>query len=228
VDDGVDPRVVVEEHPERRRLTCKTCFWVHHQDYNVNLGLFGVDDGTILFETDDESLAPGLKEAPKAMVKSYKQELAKRFKHWGELIMEEADRVSEITGPEAFNAYFENCIVCHNCMDQCPVCYCNECFFESQTFRYEGDKMMLWAKNRGGLEMPTDKAMFHLGRMAHMVLSCVYCGMCTQACPAGIEVAAMFGWVASQIVMEYGVPPAHGIDAPLPQAVYKEEEFEPR
>jgi formate dehydrogenase subunit beta len=113
-------------------------------------------------------------------------------------------------------------------MDQCPVCYCNECFFESQTFRYEGDKMMLWARNRGGLEMPTDKAMFHLGRMAHMVLTCVYCGMCTQACPVGIDVATMFGHVAFKVMDDFGPMASLSLDTPLPQATYREDELEPR
>jgi formate dehydrogenase subunit beta len=228
IEDGVDPRMVMEKEQERRRLTCQTCQWTHHFDYDIDLGLFGVDEGSVLAHVKDEDLGKGLDDAPEELVKGHKDEIRARAKRYDEVLMGEMDRVREITGPEAFNRYFENCIVCHNCMDQCPVCYCNECFFESQTFRYEGDKMMLWARNRGGLEMPTDKAMFHLGRMAHMVLTCVYCGMCTQACPADIEVAAMFGWVVSQVKDEFGVPAAHTIDAPLPQATYKEDEMEPR
>jgi formate dehydrogenase subunit beta len=113
-------------------------------------------------------------------------------------------------------------------MDQCPVCYCNECFYESQTFRYEGDKMMLWARNQGGLKMPTDKAMFHLGRMAHMVLTCVYCGMCSQACPAGIDVASVFGFTNSQVIHDYEPGPGISLETPLPNAVYREDEMEPR
>jgi formate dehydrogenase subunit beta len=228
VDDSLDPNQVMEQHPEHRRLPCQMCFHVHHQDYDVDLGMFGVDEGNVLVKTEDETLTEGLKDAPSELLKAHKAQIKEHWKHFEEMMYGELERVKEISGPEAFERYFENCIVCHNCMDQCPVCYCNECFFESQTFRYEGDKMMLWARNRGSLEMPTDKAMFHLGRMAHMVLSCVYCGMCTQACPAGIEVAALFGFTASQIVAEFGVPPGHTKDAPLPQAVYKEEEFEPR
>jgi formate dehydrogenase subunit beta len=135
---------------------------------------------------------------------------------------------AKLQGPEAFARHFETCIVCHNCMEQCPVCYCNECFFESQTFRYEGDKMMLWARNRGALAMPTDKAMFHLGRMAHMVATCIGCGMCAQACPVDINVGRVFKYVASQVQPEFDYKAGLSIDDPLPQATYLEDELEPR
>jgi formate dehydrogenase subunit beta len=88
--------------------------------------------------------------------------------------------------------------------------------------------MMLWARNQGGLQMPTDKAMFHLGRMAHMVLTCIYCGMCSQACPVGIDVSAIFGFTSSQVIHEFEPGPGISLKTPLPQATYREDELEPR
>lgn len=228
VDGGGDPWKVFEDEPDRKRLPCTLCFHLQHLEYDMDLGTFGVDDDKVIAKVKDDALADGLDEAPEEMVKTHKTVLAQLRKEWQEKIFATADMASDISGVEGFNRFFEDCIVCHNCMDQCPVCYCNECFFESQTFRYEGDKMMLWAKNRGGLQMPTDKAMFHLGRLAHMVLTCVYCGMCSQACPSGIDVAAIFGFTNSQVVHEFEPSPVLNLKTPLPQAVYKEEELEPR
>jgi formate dehydrogenase subunit beta len=228
VDEGGDPWKVIADEPERKRQPCSLCFHIQHIEYHMDLGMFGVDDDKVLVKVKDDALAGGLDEAPEEMVKVHKAKLGHMRKEWQENLFASADQASSLSGVEGFNKFFEDCIVCHNCMDQCPVCYCNECFFESQTFRYEGDKMMLWARNRGGLQMPTDKAMFHLGRMAHMVLTCVYCGMCSQACPAGIDVAALFGFTSSQVIHDYEPGPGISLMTPLPQAVYREDELEPR
>ncbi|NIP37169.1 MAG: hypothetical protein GWN39_13960, partial [Thermoplasmata archaeon] len=199
-----------------------------HMEYDMEFGTFGVDDDAVLVSVKDGALAGKLEKAKDEQVKARKVLVNKMVKEWEEAVFKHVDMASDLSRVEGFNRFFEDCIVCHNCMDQCPVCYCNECFFESQTFRYEGDKMMLWAKNRGGLQMPTDKAMFHLGRMAHMVLTCVYCGMCSQACPAGIDVSAVFGFTSFQVFREFGASASVNLSTPLPQAVYREDELEPR
>lgn len=228
VDDGDDPWKVMEEKPDRRRLPCQLCHWVQHLEYDIEYGTFGVEDGAMLVSVKDDAFAKGLKKASADQVKARKAKLHQIVKDWEEEIFKHVDMASDLARIEGFNKFFEDCIVCHNCMDQCPVCYCNECFFESQTFRYEGDKMMVWAKNKGGLQMPTDKAMFHLGRMAHMVLTCVYCGMCSQACPVGIDVAAVFGFTSFQVFKEFGPGAGVSLSTPLPQATYREDELEPR
>lgn len=228
VEGGGDPWKVMEDEPDRRRLPCQLCHWSQHMEYHMEFGTRGVKEGTILVSVRDDALADGLEEAPAEMVKARKAHLSEWVKAWEAEVFKYVDMASDLSRVEGFNKFFEDCIVCHNCMDQCPVCYCNECFFESQTFRYEGDKMMLWARNKGGLRMPTDKAMFHLGRMAHMVLTCVYCGMCSQACPAGIDVSAVFGFTSFQVYKEFGAGAGVSLKTPLPQATYREDELEPR
>lgn len=229
VDAGSDPLDEVGKDPTLLREACLTCDWTRVQHFDMLLGTFGQDGERIVVVSEDETLTGGLEKAPKKAVDSREKALKSIEKIRTQASEDVAQQVNEdLQGPEAFARHFETCIVCHNCMEQCPVCYCNECFFESQTFRYEGDKMMLWAKNRGSLDMPTDKSMFHLGRMGHMVATCVVCGMCTQACPVGINVGRVFKYVGSRVQPEFEYKAGRSLDDPLPNATYMEDELEPR
>ena len=229
VEAGKDPLVEVGKDPSLLREACLTCDWTRVQHCDLLLGTFGQVGKQVVAVSEDEGLVGGLTEATKKAL-----EAREKAVEGIERIREEATRAvakevdADLQGPEAFARHFETCLVCHNCMEQCPVCYCNECFFESQTFRYEGDKMMLWARNRGGLDLPTDKSMFHLGRMAHMVATCVGCGMCSQACPVGINVARAFKYVGSQVQPVFEYKAGRSPEDPLPNATYMEDELEPR
>ncbi len=229
VDAGRDPLQEVGRDPTLFREVCMTCDWTRVQHSDMLLGTFGQEGERVIIVADDETLVSGLDEATQMALEAREKALKGIEKVRDEATKSVAIEVEEhLQGPEAFARHFETCIVCHNCMEQCPVCYCNECFFESQTFRYEGDKMMLWARNRGGLDMPTDKSMFHLGRMAHMVATCVGCGMCTQACPVGINVGRVFKYVGSRVQPEFEYKAGRSMDDPLPNATYMEDELEPR
>jgi len=228
-DAGRDPLSAVGEEPGLLREACMTCDWTRVQYHDMLLGTFGSEGKHVIVVSEDETLLGGLEKAPKGALEARERTIEKiegiRTKTT-EAVEKEVDE--HLKGPEGVARHFETCMACHNCMEQCPVCYCNECFFESQTFRYEGDKMMLWARNRGSLDMPTDKAMFHLGRMAHMVATCIGCGMCTQACPVGINVGRAFKHVASKVQPVFDYKAGRSVDDPLPQATYLEDELEPR
>lgn len=229
VDEGADPIARVAEDPTLVREACMTCDWTEPQHHDLLLGTFGTEGKHVMAVSGDETLLGGLDDAPKKVLEARRKaqgRIAEARLKASEAVQKEVAR--DLQGPEAFSRHFETCIVCHNCMEQCPVCYCNECFFESQTFRYEGDKMMLWARNRGSLRLPTDKAIFHLGRIAHMVATCVGCGMCTQACPVDINVGRVFKHVAGQVQPEFDYKAGRSLDDPLPQATYLEDELEPR
>ena len=49
---------------------------------------------------------------------------------------------------------FSACIRCHNCMINCPICYCRECIFRTPTFEHESQLYFQWAdalpKTRSG------------------------------------------------------------------------------
>ncbi len=229
VDAGRDPLQEAGKDITLLREACLTCDWTRVGHHDMLLGTFGQDGERVIVVSEDETLLGGLEDAPKKALDQREKAIEAIIEGREEatqLVSKEIDE--HLRGPEGFARHFETCIVCHNCMEQCPVCYCNECFFESQTFRYEGDKMMLWARNRGSLDMPTDRMMFHLGRMGHMVATCVGCGMCTQACPVGINVGRAFKYVGSQVQPLFDYKAGASKDDPLPQATYLEDELEPR
>ena len=229
VEAGKDTKAAIISDIGLHREACRTCDWVEPQHRDMLLGLFSEASGHLVVAAEDERLLAGLPEAPKDAVAAretrVKQVAERRAKARAE-VFHEVD--TNLQGTRAFSAHFGTCIVCHNCMDQCPVCYCNECFFESQTFRYEAEKMLRWAGTKGGLDMPTDKHIFHLGRMGHMVATCVACGMCTQACPVDINVGRVFKYVASQVQPMFDYKAGRSLKDPLPQATYLEDELEPR
>jgi formate dehydrogenase subunit beta len=99
---------------------------------------------------------------------------------------------TKIEGPDKFSAAFDECINCHNCMRACPICYCQQCYFDSKNLKLKPDDYLERAEKRGALRFPLDTLLFHLGRMSHMVLSCVSCGACEDACPMSIPVAQIF------------------------------------
>jgi len=120
---------------------------------------------------------------------------------------------------------FSNCIGCHNCSSSCPICYCRQCYFDSSVAKPNSDVVMMRAEERGAASLPLDRIMFHTGRMAHMSLSCVSCGLCSDACPVNIPVAKIFSYVASQTqkAFEYSAGASAG-DA-LPMKEYKLNEL---
>jgi formate dehydrogenase subunit beta len=102
---------------------------------------------------------------------------------------------SDANSFEALADKLAACINCYNCRVACPVCYCKECVFITDTFRHTGEQLMMWADQSGMLKLPNDTMFYHLTRMTHMSLFCVGCGQCTSACPNGVDPMPLFGHV---------------------------------
>lgn len=132
----------------------------------------------------------------------------------------------EISGWENLSSVFATCINCHNCMTACPLCYCKECFFSSSTFEFEPSKYLQLADRKGILKMPTDTLLFHLGRMNHMAICCVGCGLCEQACPSNIALLKIFKMVGHQVQGVFKYVPGRSLEEEIPLAVFKEDELE--
>ncbi|MGB9521453.1 MAG: 4Fe-4S dicluster domain-containing protein, partial [Anaerolineales bacterium] len=120
---------------------------------------------------------------------------------------------------------FAACIRCHNCMTVCPICYCKTCVFKSAVFDHEPMQYIEWAQQKGAIRMPADTMLFHLTRMNHMALSCVGCGMCTEACPAELPVGIVFRTVGQQLQKTFDYLPGRSVEEPLPLVTFKADEW---
>ena len=119
---------------------------------------------------------------------------------------------------------FSDCVGCHNCESVCPVCYCRQCYFESEIAKPDIESILLKTRNRGGISLPADRIMFHVGRMMHMSLSCVSCGLCTDACPVSIPVAELFSYVADRTQQTFEYRSGEEKGEPIPMKTYRKEE----
>jgi formate dehydrogenase subunit beta len=128
--------------------------------------------------------------------------------------------------PDGLMNVLGNCINCYNCRVVCPVCYCRECVFVTDTFQHDSDQYFKWAEKRGMLRMPTDTLFYHLTRMQHMSTLCVGCGQCTSACPSDIPVSQLFRSVAQETQSLFQYTPGRDVEEALPLAVFYEKEFE--
>jgi len=133
---------------------------------------------------------------------------------------------SRATGLDSLLGTLSKCINCHNCMRVCPICYCRQCFFDSDNMKFACEDYLQGAEMAGGLRFPPETLLFHIGRMLHMSLSCVSCGACEDACPTSIPIAQVFSLVGEKNQREFDYVPGRNLDEPLPLRAYREEEFE--
>ncbi len=132
---------------------------------------------------------------------------------------------ARLDGLEGLLEVFSTCIRCHNCMVNCPICYCPECVFRTATFDHLSTQYLDWARRKGALRMPTDTVLFHLTRLNHMATSCVGCGMCTEACPSGISVGTVFRAVGQRVQALFDYLPGRSLEEEVPLATFREDEL---
>jgi formate dehydrogenase subunit beta len=129
-------------------------------------------------------------------------------------------------GGEDLGVKFVDCINCHNCMRVCPVCYCRQCLFDSPDTAQPGAGVhFARAIHRGGTRMPGGMLEFHLGRMYHMVLSCVGCGACEDGCLMDVPVGQVFNYVGATVQEGFGYVPGRSRDEAIPTLTYEEHEL---
>jgi formate dehydrogenase subunit beta len=132
---------------------------------------------------------------------------------------------TETQGITGLVQLFGKCIGCHGCSHVCPICYCDLCFFDSQqnessSLVYESD-----LERNGAARIPAGTIYFHLGRLAHISVSCTGCGMCSDVCPVNIPVSTVFSKVGEAVQKSFDYSPGLDLEEPVPFSTYKEEEF---
>jgi formate dehydrogenase subunit beta len=212
------------------RPVCRICTEFSAPASDLHIGFLGTDEGKVFLISitpEGEQLMNSLDLNIDSSLERWETEV-KKLKKEREDIRKEAHLAlkTEVEGPDKLLATFSKCINCHNCMRVCPICYCRQCYFDSDAFKLPPDNYIRRAEKKGSLRLPADTLIFHLGRMSHMILSCVSCGTCEDACPMSIPVAQVFSLVADKTQQLFNYVPGRSKEEPLPTVVYQEEELQ--
>jgi formate dehydrogenase subunit beta len=215
------------------RATCTICEHPVPDTADISIGLVGVDitkEALIIAGTErGEEVLSKLSlteiEVPpsRAMaVEAYLKQNAERRKELTAKMLEEIDSIPKLLSSIA------TCIKCYNCREACPICYCKECIFDTQTLNPSPTQYQNKIDKKGIIKMPMDTLLYHITRMNHMITSCVGCGQCESACPNDIPVARIFTSLGDKIQKIFEYVPGRSLDEELPVVTFKEDELEPR
>ncbi len=197
---------------------------------DIHIGTLGTQSGSILLipnSSKGEDILNKLGISLEADVSGWKAKVSKLIEERKKERKQSNDALrADIEGIDRLIEAFSTCINCHNCMRVCPICYCRQCHFDSDKMKFSFEDYLTRAEARGGLRIPTDTLLFHIGRMLHMSLSCVSCGMCEDACPMAIPVAQIFTLVGDRNQGTFDYVPGRSVDEPLPMTTFEEDEFQ--
>jgi formate dehydrogenase subunit beta len=129
------------------------------------------------------------------------------------------------TDMAAFSQDFAKCILCKNCKDMCPVCYCIDCLFNGDDYLPKGDALLNKIFRAGSTDLPQGKELFHLVRMFHVSQTCVGCGACEEACPQAIPLTRYFKGISERLQGLFSYHAGRSLDETMPYVTFLEDEL---
>jgi formate dehydrogenase subunit beta len=209
------------------RAACQMCEQPLPEGEHVALtiGLVGVEAGQVYLKAQEdvaEALGLTANGAPAGREAATEKLVAARTEARDAVFAGFRNRVNSMEG---LLQEFSTCIRCHNCMINCPICYCKECIFRTATFEHESQLYYQWAERKGTVRMPPDTLLFHLTRLNHMVSSCVGCGLCADVCPVDIAVGTVFRAVGEKVQALFEYHPGRSLEEAAPVQEFREDEL---
>ncbi len=208
---------------------CKICEYPAPDNVDINLCVIGSGPQDVYVEwitkkgkSVRDKLGMKTGDGPSGRDKALQEMIKERTRERDKVLAEYEDTISDV---EKLEKHLAGCVNCYNCRIACPVCYCKECVFMTDTFRHPGDKYMAWAEKHGFFKMPSDTVLYHMTRMLHMSALCVGCGQCSSACPNGVQLAELFRSVARKTQARFEYTPGKALEEPQPLSVFFEDEF---
>ncbi len=216
---------------EDLRESCRVCEYVVPDNADIILNLLGENDisreTTVLLKTE---------KGEKLLANKTNQfiELDLKSKRLDNIINRKTEQKNKIYGTlktedlgvAGLTKLFGRCINCHACSKACPACYCKLCFFESAENEYNPSIFEMMLNNRGALRLPADTIFYHIGRLIHVGITCVGCGMCSDACPTNIPIARIFAKAGEHIQQLFDYVPGRNIDEEIPLSTFKKNELQ--
>lgn len=208
------------------RAACRICTEPTYDRADIVVELFGSSRSTGLSLSLPEGIAGRLGMAA-AAGNGEREATVNKLMEARTAVRDETLRAmaARLEGEEGLTGVLDACIRCHNCMTACPICYCQTCVFKSELFAHQPQQYMGWARQKGALRLPADTTLFHVTRLNHMALSCVGCGMCTEACPVSLPVGEVFQAIGRQVQNLFDYVPGRTVDETLPLLTFSENEW---
>lgn len=214
---------------KKMRPVCQICDKNSITDNDIHIGTFGAKKDSFYLIANSEKGKETLKElgiASKDNIEIWRAKVKEQIKNKNK---KRADKhksfKTEIRGLDGLTNALSQCINCHNCMRVCPICSCRLCFFDSDLVKHPSDDYLAQSESKGSIRFLPDTMLFHMGRMMHMSLSCVSCGLCEDSCPVGIPVAQIFSMVADETQSLFNYEAGRSKDEPLPMKTFEKDEL---
>ena len=210
------------------RHACKLCDTPAAWNADLALHVIGVPEGVLVEARQEELLPSGVSAAEdlpgrEGVLEALRAARSTSRRAALDAMQERMHPTSE--GLPGLLVEFETCQRCHNCTVACPICYCKECLFRTETFAHEPRRYFGWAERKGAARLPGDAVAFQLTRLCHVTTSCVGCGMCTSACPADLPVDLLVQTVARRTQARFDYGPGRSLDEALPPSTFERKEF---